>query len=74
VEYAYQCGANEIYKIIGPLDETHLKVEKHRGDNYERHPDENGYTMSISTEPIPNLASMKITDSESPLYSFPMLY
>ena len=39
VEYAYQYGANEIHKIIGTLDETQLKVENHRGCNYERHPD-----------------------------------
>ena len=41
VVYAYQYGANEIHKIIGTLDETHLKVENHRGFDYQRHPDKN---------------------------------
>ena len=46
VVYAYQYGANEIHKIIGTLDDTHLKVENHRGFDYQRYPDRNGYTMS----------------------------
>ena len=46
--YAYQYGANEIHKIIDTLDDTHLKVENHRGFDYQRHPDKNGYTMSFS--------------------------
>ena len=44
--YAYQYGANEIHKIIGTLDDTHLKVENYRGFDYQRHPDRTGYTMS----------------------------
>ena len=55
VVYAYQYGANEIHKIIGTLDDTHLKVENHRGFDYQRHPDRNGYTMSFSKkEPLKN--------------------
>ena len=53
-EYAYQHGANEIHKIICILDETHLNVENRRGCNYKRHPDNNGYTMSFSKEPLNN--------------------
>ena len=54
VVYAYQYGANEIHKIIGTLDDTHLKVENHRGFDYQRHPDRNGYTMTFSKEPFKN--------------------
>ena len=54
VVYAYQYGANEIHKMIGTIDDTHLKVENHRGFDYERHPDKNGYTMSFSKEPLKN--------------------
>ena len=54
MEYAYQYGANEIHKIIGTLDDTHLIVENHRGFDYQRHPDRNGYTMSFLKEPLKN--------------------
>jgi hypothetical protein len=52
--YAYQWGTSEIYKIVGPLNETHFKIEKHCRLQYEKHSDKHGYTMSFSKEPLKN--------------------
>ena len=52
--YAYQSGTSEIYKIVGPLNETQLKIEKHCRLQYDKHPDKHGYTMSFSKEPLEN--------------------
>jgi hypothetical protein len=54
VEYAYQWGTNELYKIIGNLNETHFKIEKYHKLQYDKHPDKHGYTMSFSKEPLKN--------------------
>jgi len=54
VEYAYQWGTNELYKIIGNLNETHFKIEKYYKLQYDKHPDKHGYTMSFSKEPLKN--------------------